>query len=370
MRIVFAPDSFKGTVPADLAAAALAEGWLHERPGDEVVLVPLADGGEGTLDAVARAVPGAVRVPVLGAPGPDGRAVDAAWLRMPDGSGVVELAGVSGLPLLGGALDPMGAHTVGLGMVLRSALRDGVSALVVAVGGSASTDGGSGALAALGARFRAADGRELPYGGGALARLAAIDRTRLAPPPPGGVQILTDVTNPLLGPAGAAAVFGPQKGASADQVADLDAGLARLADLLGGDPGAPGAGAAGGTAYGLAAAWHAVIVPGATRVAELAGLPAALADADLVITGEGRFDATSMRGKVVGTVLDLAHRAADTPVALVAGSIAAPPPPSVTASIGLADLAGSATAAQTDAVRWLRRAGTELAGRIRPNHAT
>lgn len=331
MRIVIAPDAFKGTVAADAAAVAVAEGWLRVRPSDEVLRLPLADGGEGTLDAVARAVSGAVRVPVLGAPGPDGRPVDTAWLRLPDGTGVVELAAVSGLPLMG-APDPMGAHTAGLGVVVGAALRAGVSALVVAVGGSASTDGGAGALAALGACFRDLDGTELPYGGRALAALTAIETTGLATPPPGGVQILTDVINPLLGPNGAAAVFGPQKGASPDDVAALDAGLARLAALLGGNPAAPGAGAAGGTAYGFAAAWNAWIVPGAIRVAELAGLPDALVGADLVITGEGRFDATSTRGKVVGTVLDLAHHGAGVPVALVAGSVAAPLPPGVVAA--------------------------------------
>ncbi|MFI1383372.1 glycerate kinase [Embleya sp. NPDC020886] len=363
MRIVIAPDAFKGTVAADVASAALAEGWLRVRPDDDVVRLPLADGGEGTLDAVARAVPAAVRMPVPGAPGPDGRPVDSAWLRLPDGVGVVELAAVSGLPLMA-APDPLGAHTAGLGVVVGAALRAGVSALVIAVGGSASTDGGTGALAALGARFRDLDGRELPYGGGALARLATIDATRLAAPPPGGVQILTDVTNPLLGPTGAAAVFGPQKGASAEDVAGLDAGLARLAALLAGDPAAPGAGAAGGTAYGFAAAWNASIVPGAVRVAELAGLPAALAGADLVITGEGCFDATSLHGKVVGTVLDLAHHGAGVPVALVAGSVAVPPPPGVVATTDLTRLAGSAAAARTEAAHWLDRAGAALAGRF------
>ncbi|MFI6587836.1 glycerate kinase [Embleya sp. NPDC050493] len=367
MRIVIAPDAFKGTVAADAAAGALAEGWLGVRPGDEVVGLPLADGGEGTLDAVARAVPAAVRVPVLGAPGPDGRPVDTAWLRLPDGTGVVELAAVSGLPLMA-APDPMGAHTAGLGVVVGAALRAGVSALVVAVGGSASTDGGAGALAALGARFRDLDDKELPYGGGALARLSAIDTTGLATPPPGGVQILTDVTNPLLGPTGAAAVFGPQKGASAADVTALDAGLARLAALLGGDPAAAGAGAAGGTAYGFAAAWKASIVPGSIRVAELAGLPDALAGADLVITGEGRFDATSTHGKVVGTVLDLAHHGSGVPVALVAGSVAAPLPAGVVAATDLTRLAGSTAAAQADAAHWLRRAGAVLAERFDLGH--
>lgn len=203
LRVLVAPDAFKGTADAATAAEALAAGWLSVRPGDETVVLPLADGGEGTLDAVARAVPGAVRVPVTGVPGPNGLAVDGAWLRLPDGTGVVELAAVSGLPLLDRP-DPLGAHTAGLGAVIADALRAGVTALVVAVGGSASTDGGTGALTALGARFLDRAGRALPLGGAALSRLASADLSALAAAPPGGIEILTDVRNPLLGDQGAA----------------------------------------------------------------------------------------------------------------------------------------------------------------------
>ncbi len=269
--------------------------------------VPLADGGEGTLDVLAAAVP-AARWEQAQVTGPAGQPVDCPWLVLPDGTAVVELAAASGLPLLSRP-DPLGAHTIGLGEVIGCALDAGARRLTVALGGSASTDGGTGALAALGARFLDADGRPLPAGGGALPRLAAVDLTRLRPPPPGGVSCLSDVRAPLLGPAGAAAVFGPQKGARPDQVTLLDSGLARLAGLLGGDPGAPGAGAAGGCGYGLAAAWGALIAPGAPQLARLVGLDQALAGAGLVVTGEGRYDQTSGTGKVAGAVFAAAATA-------------------------------------------------------------
>src|SRR5581483_5124959 len=179
-------------------------------------------------------------------------------------------------------LDPLGAHTLGLGQTIGHALDAGAREVVITLGGSASTDGGTGALAALGARFLDAAGHPLPPGGGALTRLAAADLTRLRPPPAGGVTCLSDVTAPLLGGHGAAAAYGPQKGADAGQIAQLESGLARLAAALGGDPAAAGGGAAGGTGYGLAAGWQAVITPGAPRLCELAGLDRALATADLV----------------------------------------------------------------------------------------
>ena len=237
--------------------------------------IPLADGGEGTLDVLAAAVPGACwhRSRVTG---PDGRPADCPWLELPGGGAAVELARASGLPLLA-APDPLGAQTTGLGEIIGHALDAGARQVTVALGGSASTDGGTGALAALGARFLGASGWPLPAGGGALRGLAAVDLAGLRRPPPGGVSCLSDVRAPLLGPSGAAAVFGPQKGASPAEVEQLDAGLARLARILGGEPAAAGAGAAGGTGYGLAAAWGAVIVPGATRLCQLAGLETALA---------------------------------------------------------------------------------------------
>lgn len=361
MRVLIAPDSFKGSVTAGDAARALARGWLARRPADEVRLLPLADGGEGVIDAFAAALPAAERRTVA-APGPDGRPVSAGWLLLPDGSAVLELAQSSGLPLMRRP-DPLGAHTYGLGVVMRAALDAGASRLVVGLGGSASTDGGTGALRALGLRLLDGRGRELPLGGAALADLARIDTAGLLPPPPGGTRLLVDVTAPLAGPAGAAATYGPQKGASPDEVDLLDRALRRLAAVAGGDPGRPGAGAAGGTAYGLATLWGARIEPGARTIAELVGLPEALAAADVVITGEGRLDETSLTGKVVGSLLDRAGEAA-VRVGVVAGQVAGPVPETVAEAVSLADLAGSVGAALDDPAKWLAGAGEVMARRL------
>jgi len=283
----------------------------------------------------------------------------------------VELARASGLPLLARP-DPLGAQTTGLGEVLGRALDARVDRILVGLGGSAATDGGTGALAALGARFLDAAGQPVPAGGGALAALARADLSQLRPPPAGGVTCLTDVTAPLLGPRGAAAVFGPQKGADGRQIAMLEAGLARLAGVLGGDPAAPGAGAAGGTGYGLATAWGAALAPGAAELGRLAGLDRALAVADLVVTGEGRFDATSLTGKTTGTVM-AAAAAAGVPVALVAGQVSGglageePAPdgvPAPVAVIALNELADGTAAALASPRRWLRQAARQLAARV------
>jgi glycerate kinase len=274
----------------------------------------------------------------------------------------------------------MGAQTTGLGELLGRALDAGVGRILIGLGGSAATDGGTGALAALGGRFLDGGGQPLAPGGGAMADLAAVDLSGLRAPPAGGVICLTDVTAPLLGPRGAAAVFGPQKGADGTQIARLEAGLARLAEVLGGDPAAPGAGAAGGTGYGLAAAWGAALTPGAAELCRLAGLDRALAGADLVITGEGRFDETSLIGKTCGTVI-AAAAAAGVPVAVVAGQVsdalAGPGPgpgpadagvpgglPAPVAVVTLTALAGSTAAALARPRRWLREAGGRLASDI------
>ncbi|PZF94234.1 glycerate kinase [Micromonospora deserti] len=364
MRVVVAPDSFKGTVSARDAAAAVARGWCRERPDDEVRMLPLADGGEGSCAVLAAAHPDAHWQEAV-VTGPDGRPVRAAWLLLPDGTAVVELAAASGLPLMARP-DALGAGTYGTGELLAAATaHPRTRRLLVALGGSASTDGGTGALRALGVRLRDADGHNLPPGGGALPRLASVDLAGLPTPPPGGVACLVDVTAPLLGPHGAAHQFAPQKGATAGDVARLEEGLRRLAAVLGGAPDQPGAGAAGGTGYGLAAAWGATLVAGAREIAQVAGLPAALAGADLVITGEGRFDGQSGQGKIVGYVLEAA-RGAGSPVHLVAGQIAVPPPPPVAEAVDLTELAGGRSAAMADPGRWLVVAGRRLARRVRP----
>ena len=300
LTVVISPDSFKGSLDAASVAEAISVGWLTVRPNDHLSLLPQADGGEGTLASIAAAVPGS-RIRSAGpVTGPDGRAVDGHWLELPDGTAVVELAQVSGLPLMA-ALDPLGATTRGLGDVIAAALDAGAERLVIGLGGSASTDGGAGALAALGLGLFDADDVPLPDGGGALARLARVELGEIRPPPARGIRLLSDVSAPLLGPAGAAAVFGPQKGATPADIAILESGLARLADRLGGDPGAPGAGAAGGTGYGLLAAWGASIESGSEAIAGLTGLASAATRADVIITGEGRFDAPRSPGRSSAT---------------------------------------------------------------------
>lgn len=361
--IVVAPDSFKGSATATEMAAALAEGWASERPGDRVILAPMADGGEGTLDAFEAAVPGAQRNPVR-VLGPAGAPVEASWLMLPDGTALVELAETSGLERMP-VLDPFAAHTLGFGEAIAAALAAGARALLLAIGGSSSTDGGAGALSALGGRFVDAAGSDIPHGNTGLHRIDLADLSGLVALPPGGVRILSDVTSPLLGPDGAAAVFGPQKGATAQDVPVLESGLRRFAEAVRAsgspvDPGEPGAGAAGGTGFGLLL-WGARMAPGATAVGEALGLPATIGGADFVITGEGRFDSQSAAGKVPTYVGGLA-REAGVPVLLAAGSIQAPTD-GFAAAVALADLAGSADAAIADPHRWARAAGAALARR-------
>ncbi|WP_159500729.1 glycerate kinase [Microbacterium sp. 18062] len=370
VRVVIAPDSFKGSITAAAAASALAHGWRSVRPDDELVLRPMADGGEGTLDAFATAVPGARRIP-LSVTGPEDTPIETAWLLLPqtdaasNGTGVVELASTSGIELLGSPprLRPLDAHTLGLGEAIAAALAHGVSQLVVGIGGSASTDGGAGLLTALGARLTDAADRPVPAGGRGLADIARVDLSALPTPPAGGVTVLGDVTNPLLGPTGAAVVFAPQKGADPAAVIALEAGLARLARFVDVPPGSPGAGAAGGTGFALLA-WGARIVPGASAVADLIGLGDALAGASVVLTGEGSFDGQSAAGKVPSHVAGLAA-AAGVPAALVAGRIApGAPTDGFAASVSLTGLAGSSAAAMRDPARWIAAAAARLAGKV------
>jgi glycerate kinase len=355
-RVLIAPDKFKGSLPAPAVAAALAEGWRSVRPGDEVAVLPMADGGDGTLAVLAAGRSASwTPVPTVDAVGTS-RA--SGYLRMGD-TAVVELAEICGIAGLR-PLDPMGSHTIGLGIVLAAALRSGAPGLVVALGGSASTDGGAGALSALGAQLVGAGGR-LPPGGRGLPGLAAVRADRLAPLPPAGVQVLVDVQAPLFGPSGSAFAFGPQKGATPAEVLELDRGLRQLAAVLQVDPEQPGCGAAGGAGYGLAY-WGAELTPGARTIGELVGLPAAVRRADLVITGEGRFDAGSLTGKTCGHVLELAARAG-VPAVVVAGSITAEMAAAVSGAglLSLTELAGTAGAALQDPVRWLTAAGRQAA---------
>ncbi|MGO1410537.1 glycerate kinase [Microbacterium sp. JB110] len=370
-RIVIAPDSFKGTATAPEVVDALAAGLGD---GVEIIRMPMADGGEGTLDAIAQTVQGARRTPVK-VTGPAVFPVDAEWVWLPpaddapQGTGVIELASTSGIELLSGELRPWQASTLGFGQAIAKALDHGVSRLVLGIGSSASTDGGVGMLTALGARFTDEFDMAVAPGAEGLSDIRKVDLSRLRALPDAGVQVLTDVTNPLLGASGAAAVFGAQKGLT--DPAPVDAALANLVERMRAaqgeaasvaqeaDPDEPGAGAAGGAGYGLLA-WGADLTNGAERVAELIGLREAIVGADLVITGEGSFDGQSAAGKVPSHVAASA-REAGVPVALVAGRIADDADTSAFAgAASLTDLAGSSDAAMADPARWLTEAARAL----------
>jgi len=332
-RIVIAPDSFKGSATArqiaDAIAAGLRQAFDGVHPAPLLLTLPLADGGEGTLDVMRDAA----EMTVHRAPTTDalGRPTTARFGISADGrTGVVEAAEANGLPAVRDlAPRPLAAGTRGVGTILRAVLDAGVEEIILCIGGSASTDGGAGLLQALGARLTDPEGRDLGPGGGPLTALHDLDLRGLHPRL-GDVRwrVACDVTNPLLGPAGAAAVYSPQKGADAGDAAVLEAGLARLADALAGAAGRdvrdlPGIGAAGGLALPLVALFGARLEPGRRVVAEALGAPALLATADVVITGEGRLDAQSLVGKVVTGVRELTP--AGVPVIVLAGEVALTP---------------------------------------------
>ncbi len=318
MRVLIAPDSYKGSLTSVEVARALAEGWRRARPDDELHLAPLADGGEGTLVAIEAA--GGWRRAEAAARDPLARPIRATWLVRDDrAAAVVEMAAASGLSLVAAhERDAAGATSAGTGDLIRAALDAGIRDIVLGIGGSATTDGAVGVLTALGAivgdDFASVDLDGLDP------RVAEI-RLRVA----------CDVTNPLLGPSGAAAVYGPQKGASPADVAALDARLARWADALEAATGrherlTPGAGAAGGMGFGLLCLADRLasleLRPGVDLVMEAAGFDAALARADLVLTGEGRIDAQTAFGKTAQGVARRAHEAG-VPCIAVGGSVTA-----------------------------------------------
>jgi glycerate kinase len=322
-RVVVAPDKFKGSCTAREAAGAIVAG-LREAWGDavEYVVVPLADGGEGTVAAFidGGASPRAVRVvDALGEP------VTATYARDGD-TAILEMAAASGLAQLGDRHAPRDASTYGTGQMIADALASGARRIVVGVGGSATTDGGAGALGALGLRFLDAAGSPLPAVPSALAGLAALDVSGLDPRlSAASLEVGCDVENPLLGPAGAAAVYGPQKGASPADVSFLEEVLARFADVAtaatGRDlRGLAGSGAAGGLGWGLATFAGARLAPGFDLVANVVGLAAALRGAAVCFTGEGRIDRQSLEGKVLAGVARLAA-AAGVDVVAIGGSV-------------------------------------------------
>lgn len=328
MKIVCAPDSFKGSVSAAEAAAAMARGARQSCPGAEILELPFADGGEGTLEAVL-AVWG--QQP-LSAQTTDalGRTVTARYGISPDGrTALIEAAEANGLPQVADvALQPLRADTYGVGQLAAHVMAAGVEEILLCIGGSATTDGGTGILTALGARFLDHRGDQVPPGGGGLAQVASIDLSGLEERARDvRWRIAVDVENPLTGARGAAAVFGPQKGATEQDIATLDDGLAHLAEVLASATGedaneyraAAGFGAAGGIPLTLVGLLGAEVMPGSAMVADTVGLEEALAASDLVLTGEGRLDSQSLEGKVVDAVLSRAPASAQ--VVVIAGGV-------------------------------------------------
>jgi glycerate kinase len=324
MKIVIAPDSFKECLSAMEAAAAIEAGFREIFPQADYVTLPLADGGEGTAATLVAATGGWI-VPVT-VTGPLGERVAAFYGRCGDSrTAVVELAAASGLTLVPPPRrNPLLTTTFGTGELLRRALDAGVDRVILGIGGSATNDGGAGMLQALGVRLLDADEGEIGPGGGELARLSRIDASgldsRLGTVT---IQVACDVTNPLLGDDGASAVYAPQKGADRAMVARLEESLSRYAALLRRDLGAdvaevPGSGAAGGSGAALLAIGGR-LRPGVEIVMEAVGLEAALRDADLVITGEGRLDGQTVRGKVVAGVAALAKQYNRPTIALAGG---------------------------------------------------
>ena len=327
MKVLVAPDSYKGSLPALAVAEAIERGVRAVFPDAAVEKIPIADGGEGTVDALVAATGG--RVVEAEVHGPLGEPVRARWgVLGGGGTAVIEMAAASGLPLVpDGRRDPRMTTTRGTGELIRAALDAGLRRLVVGIGGSATNDGGAGMARALGLRFLDAGGRELPEGGAALARLARIDLSALDPRvAQAEILVACDVDNPLTGTRGASAVYGPQKGATPEMVRELDAALARYGEVAkaatGRDvAGLPGAGAAGGLGAGLLFFTPARLRPGVEIVLEITGFEARVRDADLVITGEGRTDSQTAMGKAPVGVAAAAKRHG-VPVVCLSGGLA------------------------------------------------
>ena len=349
MRVVIAPDKYKGTASARVVAEAMGRGVVRAWPDADVALVPMADGGEGTVEALVSALGG--RTTRHRVTGPLGAPVQGFTAQLSDGRVVLEMASSSGLALVPDhERDPLLATSYGTGELMLAALRMSPAQVLVGLGGSASTDGGSGAARAAGWRFLDARGNDLPPGGGALGSLRRIDDAGVLEEMKGArIQGVTDVGSPLLGPRGAAAVFGPQKGASATEIEVLEKGLATLSSRIHTDLGkdvavTPGAGAAGGMGAGLIAFFDAHLVGGFETVAEAANLKGALRTADLVITGEGHLDRQSLGGKVPIGVARLA-RDAGVECLAVCGRVSVPAPDlashGISRALGLEDELGA-----------------------------
>lgn len=309
-KYVLIPDSFKGTLSSEDICRIASEEILRLEPEAEICAIPVADGGEGTVDAFLAAVGGTrAEVPCTG---PCGQEVMGFYGLLPDGTAVVEMAAAAGLPLAGACRDPEKTTTYGVGQLMAHALSRGAKRLVLGLGGSATNDGGCGAAAALGAEFLDVKGRAFVPTGGTLTQIAHIRMEGLRETMAGAeVTVMCDIDNPLCGPAGAAAVFGPQKGADAAMVARMDAGLRHLAEMLEKDVGMAvltlaGGGSAGGFGAGAAAFFGGQLRMGIDVVLDLTDFDRKCRGASLVITGEGHLDSQSLRGK---TVVGVARRA-------------------------------------------------------------
>ncbi len=325
MKIVICPDSFKGSLTSGEAADAIARGFrIGAGEGDiEFVKLPLADGGEGTAEALVRATGGEMREVIVH--NPHGREIKSSYGILGDGkTAVVEMAAASGIGLLEESeRDPLITATVGVGELLAAAAESGVEKMIVGIGGSATNDAGTGAMAVLGARFLDKGGHGLSLGGGSLVDLDRIDMSGFQfPKDKIQVTVACDVTNPLFGPTGAAAVYGPQKGATPQIIEQLDAGLRQWAEVVKRDLGKdvadmPGAGAAGGLGAGLCAFLGAELKSGIDIVLDAVGFDEVISGAELVVTGEGRLDEQTARGKTVVGILKRTQQAKVPLVALV-----------------------------------------------------
>jgi glycerate 2-kinase len=325
VRILIAPDSFKGTNSSVRVAELIERGVRSVFPDAAILRVPVADGGEGTVEAVVTASGGEYRRTVV--TGPLGEPVEATWGVLPGGRAVIEMAEASGLPLVpADRRNPEITTTYGTGELISAALESGCSELLIGIGGSATTDAGVGMAEALGYRFLTADGSAAARGGGALATIERIDRSRVEPSLSRcRISVACDVRNPLYGPEGAAAVYGPQKGADEAMVARLDDGLAHIAIVIELDLGRavaklPGAGAAGGLGAGLVAFCHAELRSGIDAMLDIVRFDSLLRGVDLVITGEGAMDGSTSYGKVPVGVAKRA-KAAGVPVLALVGNI-------------------------------------------------
>ncbi|MFL5626722.1 MAG: glycerate kinase [Ktedonobacteraceae bacterium] len=326
MRIVIAPQSLKGSLTAAEAGQAIAEGVRAVYPAAEIEIVPIADGGEGTVQALVDATNGEMVHQIV--TGPLGEEIEAFYGVLGDGqTAALEMAACAGLPLVPPSKrDPRVTTTYGVGELILAALERGCRHLIIGIGGSATNDGGAGMAQALGASLLTEQGKPIARGGSALATLARITTNDMDPRIQNcSVDVACDVTNPLCGPTGASAVFGPQKGATPTMVMELDAALAHYAEIIERDLGivvsnVPGAGAAGGLGAGLLTFLHATLRPGAQIVLEAVHLTERLRTADLVITAEGQLDGQTAYGKSVGAVSGLA-KSFGIPVLALAGGL-------------------------------------------------